>query len=166
MGVLVVGFGNVLRADDAVGVVVAERLAADPRLAGVRVLDVGIGGMRLVQELLAGDVDLLLIVDALELGRPAGTVVVQRPDVVDVSTLSVTQRRDQLADTHLATPARALMMARGLGVLPETTLIVGVQTTDTDEPREGLSVPTARAVPVVIEEVLRLIDAYRGRGSV
>jgi len=84
---LVAGFGNVLRADDGVGVVVAERLARDPRLADTRVLDIGIGGMRLVQELLAGDVDLLLIVDALDLGRPAGTVVVQRPDVLDVSTL-------------------------------------------------------------------------------
>lgn len=162
MGVLVAGFGNVLRADDGVGVVVAERLAADPRCAGALVLDVGIGGMRLVQELLASDVDLLVIVDAVDLGRAAGSVVVQRPDVLDVSTLSAARRRDELADTHLATPARALMMARGLGVLPGTTLIVGVQTTDTDEPREGLSETTERAVPVIIGEVLRLIDEHLG----
>ncbi len=156
-----VGFGNVLRADDGVGVVVAEQLAAEPRLAGVQVLDVGIGGMRLVQELLAGGVDLLLIVDAVDLGRPPGSVVVQRPEVVDVLTLGIDQRRDALADTHLATPARALMMARGMGVLPETTFIVGVQTTDTEEPRQGLSATTARAVPVIIDEVVRLIDEHR-----
>lgn len=160
------GFGNVLRADDGVGVVVAEVLSRDPRLAGTRVLDVGIGGMRLVQELLAGDVDLLLIIDALDLGRPAGTVIVQRPDVLDVSTLSAARRRDELADTHLATPARALMMARGLGVLPRTTLIVGVQTNDTDEPREGLSPDTTKAVPLIVEEVVRLVEEHHAGGTI
>lgn len=154
------GFGNVLRADDGVGVVIAERLLTESLPAGARVLEVGIGGIRLVQELLAGDVDVLLIVDAVDLGRPAGAVVVQRPDVLDVSTLSADRRRDELADMHLATPARALMMARGLGVLPDTTLIVGVQTTDTQEPREGLSETTARAVPVAVQEVRRLIAEH------
>ena len=160
MSVLVACFGNVLRGDDGVGVVVAERLAAEPLPAGTRVLDIGIGGIRLVQELLAGDVDVLLVVDAVDLGRPAGSVVVQRPEVLDVSSLTASQRRDQLADTHLATPARALMMAFGLGVLPEATLIVGVQTTETSEPREGLTETTADAVPVAVGEVLRLIREH------
>ncbi|MBA2573432.1 MAG: hydrogenase maturation protease [Nocardioidaceae bacterium] len=157
MTVLVACFGNVLRADDGVGVVIAEQLLAEPLPAGTRVLEIGIGGIRLVQELLAGGVKILLIVDAVDLGRPAGAVLVQRPDVLDVSTLSADRRRDELADMHLATPARALMMALGLGVLPETTLIVGVQTTDTQEPREGLSETTSRAVPVAVREIRRLL---------
>jgi hydrogenase maturation protease len=37
-GVLVVGYGNSLRGDDGVGWHAAGRLAADPRLAGARVL--------------------------------------------------------------------------------------------------------------------------------
>ncbi len=162
MTVLVACFGNVLRADDGVGVVVAERLATEPLPAGTRVLEVGIGGMSLVQELLVGDVDVLLIVDAVDVGRPAGSVVVQRPNVLDVSRLSAGERRDELADTHLATPARALMMALGLGVLPETTLIVGVQTCDTQEPRAGLSETTMRAVPTAVDEVRRLIAEHTG----
>lgn len=162
MSVLVACFGNVLRADDGVGVVIAERLVAEPLPAGARVLELGIGGIRLVQELLAGGVDTLLIVDAVDLGRPAGTVVVQSPDVLDVSTLSPDQRRDELADTHLATPARALTMCLGLGVLPTTTLIIGVQTTDTDEPRQGLSQATTRAVPIAVQEVRRLVARHLG----
>lgn len=163
MTVLVACFGNVLRGDDGVGVVVAERLITEPLLlAGTRVLEVGIGGMQLVQELLEGGVEMLLIVDAVDLGRPAGSVVVQRPDVLDVSRLSPSERRDELADTHLATPGRALMMALGLGVLPETTLVVGVQTTDTQEPRKGLSERTMSAVPVAVQEVLRLIAEHHG----
>ncbi len=152
-------FGNVLRADDGVGPAVAQALLAGPLPDGVRVLDIGIGGIHLVQELMAG-ADLLLIVDAVDLGRAAGSVVVQRPDVLDVGRLSVDRRRDELADMHLATPGRALMVALGLGVLPATTLVVGVQTTDTDEPRHGLSEVTRRAVPVVVDEVRRLLARH------
>ena len=156
---IVACFGNVLRADDGVGPAVAEALLAEPLPAGVRVLEVGIGGIHLVQALLDG-VDLLLVVDAVDLGRPAGSVMVQRPDVVDVATLAPDRRRDELADMHLATPARALMVARGLGVLPANTLVVGVQTTDTDEPRHGLSEATRGAVPVVVAEVRRLLALH------
>lgn len=159
MNAIVACFGNVLRGDDGVGPAVAQALVAEPLPEGVRVLEIGIGGIHLVQELLAG-VDVLLIVDAVDLGRPPGSVVVQVPDVLDVSTLSVHRRRDELADMHLATPARALMVALGLGVLPATTLVVGVQTTDTEEPRQGLSPRTARAVPVVVDEVRRLLALH------
>lgn len=156
MNAIVACFGNVLRADDGVGLAVAQALLAEPLPDGVRVLEVGIGGIHLVQELLDG-VDMLLVVDAVDLGRAPGTVVVQVPDVLDVSSLSVDRRRDELADMHLATPARALMVALGLGVLPPTTLVVGVQTTDTEEPRHGLSAATAQAVPQVVREVRRLL---------
>ena len=159
MTVLVACFGNVLRGDDGFGMAVAGRLLADPLPGEVRVLDVGIGGIHLVQELLAG-VDVLLVVDAVDLGRPAGTVVVQAPEVLDVSTLSPHRRRDELADMHLATPARALMVARGLGVLPPTTLVVGVQTTDTERVGQSLSAVTAGAVDVAVTEVRRLIALH------
>jgi hydrogenase maturation protease len=162
---IVACFGNVLRADDGVGPAVAQALIADDLPAGVRVLEVGIGGIHLVQELLVAAVDLLLIVDAVDLGRPEGSVVVQRPDVLDVRTLSVERRRDELADMHLATPARTLMVAFGLGVMPATTLVVGVQTTDTQEPRHGLSAAARRAVPVAVAEVRRLLAAHTPAGS-
>jgi hydrogenase maturation protease len=156
---LVACFGNVLRADDGVGPAVAEALLAQPLPPGVRVLEVGIGGIHLVQELMTG-IDVLLVVDAVDLGRAPGSVVVQKPEVLDVSTLSAARRRDELADMHLATPARALMVALGLGVLPATTLVVGVQTTDTEEPRDGLSDVAAAAVPVAVREVRRLLALH------
>ena len=152
-------FGNVLRGDDGAGPAVARALAAEPLPAGVRVLEVGIGGMHLVQDLLPG-VDVLVVVDAVDLGRTPGTVVVQRPDVLDVTTLPAEARRDELADTHLATPARALMMARALGVLPASTWLVGIQTRDTEEARHGLSAATAEAVPVAAREVRRLLAQH------
>ena len=161
MNAVVACFGNVLRADDGVGPAVAQALVNERLPEGVRVLEVGIGGIHLVQELLRAAADVLLIVDAVDLGRLPGTVVVQRPEVLDVNTLSVDRRRDELADMHLATPARAMMVALGMGVLPATTLIVGVQTTETEEPRYGLSTRASRAVPTAVVEVRRLLALYR-----
>ena len=159
MRAVVACFGNVLRADDGVGPAVAQALSDIALPEGTTVLEIGIGGIHLVQELMGG-VDVLLVVDAVDLGRRPGTVVVQEPDILDVAGLTVQRRRDELADMHLATPARALMVAQGLGVLPPVTLVVGVQTTDTEEPRYGLSAETARAVPVAVEEVRRLLAQH------
>ena len=47
--------------------------------------------------------------------------------MIDVEPMPVEQRHDLLADMHLATPERALMVARAVGVLPDRTIIVGCQ---------------------------------------
>jgi hydrogenase maturation protease len=157
--VLVACFGNVLRGDDGFGMAVATTLLTQPLPPGVEVMDVGIGGIHLVQELMRG-VPVLVVVDAVDLGLAAGSVVVQRPEVADVHRLPDPARRDELADMHFATPERALMLARGLGVLPATTLLVGVQTTDTERIGQGLSATTTDAVQRASAEVLRVIEEY------
>jgi hydrogenase maturation protease len=158
--VLVAGVGNVLRGDDGFGVVVAQRLLAEPVPQEVRVLDVGIGGIHLVQELL-DHTEALVVVDAVELGRPPGTIAVIRPDVRDVKSMSLLERHDELADMHYATPERALMLAQALDVLPVSVWIVGCQPEDADRLGEGLSAPLAAAVEPAIGEVRQLV---RGLG--
>lgn len=153
--VLVAGVGNVLRGDDGFGIVVAQRLEREAP-PGVRVVDIGIGGIHLVQELL-DPVDALVVVDAIDLGRPPGTVLVTRPEVRDVAALSLQERRDELADMHYATPERAFMLARGLGVLPPSTWVVGCQPTDAARYGEGLSPPVARGVEAAVREVRRVV---------
>ena len=150
------GVGNVLRGDDGFGVIVADRLMREPVPEGVRVIEVGIGGIHLVQELLDG-FDALIVIDALDVGRTPGTVVVSRPDVLDVATLTPRERQDQLADVHYATPERAFMLARALDRLPSSTWVVGCQAADADRYGEGLSAPVAMAVDVALCEVRRLI---------
>ncbi len=154
---LVACFGNILRGDDGFGVEVARRLVAGPVPDGVRVLDVGIGGIHLVQELLA-PVDVLVAVDAMDLGRAPGTVMVVRPDVVDVVTMGTVQRRDALADMHYATPQRAFMLARGLGVLPDDTVMVGCQVAG-ERLGEGLSPAMTAGVEAAVAEVRRIVCA-------
>ena len=158
MRVLVAGVGNLLRADDGFGVEVARRLEGQALPEGVNVVETGIGGVALVQELQEGW-DALVVVDAMDRGRPPGTVMLVVPDVVDVESLTWEQRHDMLADMHLATPERALMLARALGVLPPEVLMIGCQPVNAEWVGEGLSAPVAAAVDVAVSEILRHVAA-------
>ena len=149
MRVLVAGVGNVLRRDDGFGVYVVERLQAGSAPDGVRIVDIGIGGIHLVHELLDTP-DMLIVIDALDLGRAPGTVLVVRPEV------RAPAGRDDLADMHYATPERALMLASALGVLPDRAWIVGCQPADANGLGHGLTPAVAGAVEVAAAEVRRL----------
>jgi hydrogenase maturation protease len=58
---------------------------------------------------------------------------------------------------HYATPERALMLAKAVGVLPETTWLVGCQPADAERLGEGLSPEVERAVEPALAEVRRLL---------
>jgi hydrogenase maturation protease len=154
--IVVAGVGNVLHGDDGFGVAVADRLLADGVPAAVRVVDVGIGGIHLVHELMEA-ADALVVVDAVDVGRPPGTVVVLEPEVRDVKAMSLLERHDELADMHYATPDRALMLARALDVLPGHVWIVGCQPEDAERLGEGLSPAVAAGVDAAAREVRRLV---------
>ncbi len=154
--VLVVGVGNVLHGDDGFGVEVAQRLAEQDLPTGVTVAETGIGGIHLVHELMAG-YDALVVVDAVDRGRPPGTVMVIDADVIDVGELRVEERHDLLADMHLATPERALMVARAVGVLPEKTIMIGCQPVEMETLGVGLTAQVTAAVDVAVAEIGRCI---------
>ena len=67
--------GGVLHGDDGFGVEVARRLGARLLPPAVTVAETGIGGIHLVHELMAG-YEALVVVDAVDRGRPPGTVMV------------------------------------------------------------------------------------------
>jgi hydrogenase maturation protease len=157
MKILVAGVGNVLRADDAFGVEVARRLETTELPDGVKVIETGIGGIALVQELQEG-YDALVVVDAVDRGRPAGQLMLIEPDVVDVNALTWDQKHDLLADMHLATPERAMMLARALGVLPSKLLMVGCQPLDPDSIGTGMSAPVQEAVDLAVIEIVRHLN--------
>ncbi len=156
MNILVAGVGNVLRSDDGFGCAVAHHLIDLGVPEGVRVMEIGIGGIHLVQALF-DTTDALVIVDAVDHGRPPGTVMVIEPTVVDVGAMTLTERHDQLGDMHYATPERAMMLARGLGVLPAVRWLVGCQPVDAQSVGQELSHVVRRAVPLAAVEVRRLV---------
>ena len=151
--VLIAGVGNVLRGDDGFGVEVARHLEGMELPPGVQVVETGIAGIALVQELQEGW-DALIVIDTVDRSRPPATVMVIEPDVVDVETLSWSARHDLLADMHLATPERALMLAHALGVLPPVVRLVGCQPFDAERVGIGLDPLLVAAVDVAVQQVI------------
>lgn len=145
---LIAGFGNVLRGDDGFGVEVIHRLeAAGVACEEIRLLEVGTGGLALAQELLAG-YDRLIIVDAMTCGGAPGTLYVREVEAVEDATD---------IDMHLAVPARALSVAKALGVLPDRVFIIGCEPTEVDELLTELSLPVRSAVDAALRHIHELV---------
>lgn len=161
MRVLVAGVGNVLRGDDGFGVYAANRLKADPRLPpSVTVIETGIGGIHLVQELMQG-YDGFLLLDAFDRGREPGALFLLEPELPEVATLELSEQRDFFADVHYAAPIRALTLAREVGALPELVRIIGCQPADTDVFGEAMDNRIQKAIPEAVDlaiQVLREIE--------
>ena len=142
------GVGNVLRGDDGFGPAVVARLGDVP--AGVETIETGIGGVALLQELLAG-CDGFVLVDAVDRGAAPGTLFELRPEVGEAV---------HVADVHLANPDRVLSMAKTMGALPARVRIVGCQPAEVDELGQGLSAVVEAAVGPAVATVRRIVDAW------
>lgn len=159
--ILIAGMGNVLQRDDGFGVEIARQLASHNGLPnGVRVVEFGIGGIHLVQELMEG-YEALVLIDAVERGSTPGTVHLLEAEVPELVTWSEDERRDFLADMHYATPSKALILAKALGVLPPKVLILGCQPEVYEELGIGLSEAVAPAVTAATERALLIIEQLR-----
>jgi hydrogenase maturation protease len=149
--VLVAGIGNIFLGDDGFGCAVAAALEDAPMPASVDVEDFGIRGLDLAYALAAYDGAVL--VDAVPLGEPPGTVAVIEPEL-----------NDEQADieTHGMDPVRVLRLARELGGLPRRTIVVGCQPQTIADP-EGddvvveLSDPVRAAVQAALPLVLAAV---------
>jgi len=146
--IIVACVGNVLRLDDGFGFAVATRLGPLP--PGVELVESGIGGIALLQELLRG-CDGLVIVDAVDRGAEPGTLFLIEPEVSGPSGVP---------DMHLANPDQVLSLARGMGCLPPRVLLVGCQPRDVEGLGHGLSPPVARAVGPAVERVLATVRTW------
>ncbi len=149
--VVAIGIGNTLLGDDGVGArVVAElvRIAAtDPGAlpAGTRLVDGGTRGLDLLP--LVRDARALLLVDGMDLGRPAGTVTMVRDDEVE--------RTDDAV-------GRLLAFGGLMGWLPAAVSLAGVQVARVAI-GESLSPEVEAAVPAAVEASLRELVALDAR---
>ena len=155
--VLVACVGNLLRHDDGFGVAVARELERRGLPAGVDLIETGIGGMSVVQQLMNG-YRALVVVDAVDRGAPAGTLWVLTPEVEDPAAIGHEEWRTLFQNLHLAEPHRVFLLARSLGVLPPIVRIVGCQPGDIDTMDEQLSPPVAAAVPIAADRVEAILD--------
>ncbi len=150
---LVLGLGNPILGDDAVGLEVAEEV--QQRLAGGCDIEVDTdcrGGLHLMERLVG--YERAVLVDAICTGRhPPGTVLVLAADDMP------TQHTASAHDVNLPT---ALRLATHMGLkMPEIT-IVAVEAANVLDFGEQLTPAVAAAVPAAVEAVLQsLPTGYR-----
>jgi hydrogenase maturation protease len=154
-GVLVIGYGNSLRSDDGIGPRVAERAAADPRLAGAVVATHHQLTPELALDMSAAR--LVVLVDATTDAAP-GVVAVRRVDPGSGADASGAGG-DGGASSHHVGPGVLLALARDLyGAAPETHIVsVGVADLETGE---GLSPPVAAAIPAAVDAVAAVVAGH------
>jgi len=160
-GVLIVGYGNPLRTDDGVGPAVAERLAADPRLAGADVR----AEHQLTPELAldASRVSLLVLVDAAD-GVPAGDVVVRdlapwgRGGMADDGQAGRVEGSGPPL-THHVDPSSLLALADALWGSTPRTVLVGVGPASL-ELGDTLTPEIEAAVPRAVEAVVAVLAEH------
>jgi hydrogenase maturation protease len=152
--VLVIGLGNILLGDDGIGVHVVRRLAANPDTPpGLRPLDGGTLGFRLMDAFARSDA--ILLVDAAELGEPAGAVRLLESDALNRHV-----RRRGRVSAHEAGLVDLLTLAKLEGHAPSHLALLGVQPERIDWD-ETLSVPLARALPVACQVAIDTVLQWR-----
>jgi hydrogenase maturation protease len=145
--VVIIGIGNLLLRDDGVGVHTVTELqrraaAGDITLpAGVELVDGGTTGRALLP-LLHG-ARALVVIDAVELGLPPGSIHVLRGPGRDLD----------LWATAATALGDLLALARVAGTLPPAVSVVGIQP-GVVEPGSELSHPVGVAVTAAIEFTL------------
>jgi hydrogenase maturation protease len=161
---VVLGVGNVLLSDDAVGVRVIEGLRGvaqhDPQALppDTRLVDGGTLGLDLLR--IVRDARGLVLVDAVRFGAPAGTVAVLHGDAI----VSAGGARDGQATSAVG---ELIAVARLMAWLPEPVALVGIEISDTAF-GANLSPAVADALPVAIDAVraeLRRMDERSGTAS-
>ncbi len=155
--IIISGVGNVLRQDDGFGIAVVHRLIDRGGLpSSVKVVETGIAGIRLVQELM-DKYDVLILVDAVERGGEPGQLYLLEAEVPDLADFSFDERNAFVADMHYTNPTRAMMLAKAINVLPPKVYILGCEVALFDDFEMKLSPEIQDAIPRAIEKIDELI---------
>jgi hydrogenase maturation protease len=147
MTTMVIGVGNRFRSDDAVGLVVAERLNARHAPSAVVVWERDVLGLGDVWR----DADVAVVVDAMASSDPPGSI--RRFDV-GAAPLSCGGFR---CSTHGFGVADAVELARSTGALPGRLIVYGVVGQCFDH-GDDLSEPVARVVDGLVERILADVE--------
>ncbi len=139
----VIGIGNRLRGDDAVGPLLIDKLSSQTN-PGLELIDAGSDALGLL-EYLEGH-DKMIIVDACKMGKQPGELVCFDP--TQASMILV----DEPLSLHGLGLAEALRMAESLHMLPEDLKIIGIEPYSIQFNGE-LSAPVQQALKSAIDKV-------------
>lgn len=135
----VIGIGNVLRADDGVGIHVVQRL--EDEIPGCEAVDMATAGIDLLEQMRGREK--VVIVDAIVTGSEPGTIHW-------ISTHEM--RSPAFSKTHSLNLYGTIMLGQLLypKEMPEKLVILGVEAWDVDSFKDELSPKVEQAIPEII----------------
>lgn len=148
---VVLGLGNLLNRDEGLGVQALKRLDAQlGQQERIELLDGGVLGLNLL--MIVEECSHLLILDAVNVGKPPGTVVELRKDQIPLyAGVKLSQ--------HQVTFQEVLGLANIRGCLPEHLHLIGIQPEDLSIGLE-LSPVVERALPEVVSRAAVLLELW------
>lgn len=150
MGITVLGIGNLVRQDEGVGIHILHGLE-DKVPPEIELIDGGTMGFSLLS--IVEDTDSLIILDAVDDGRPPGEIAVWHGDdevpYFFASKMSV----------HQVSFAEVLNLAKMRGTYPARIAVVGIQPHTLDWGTE-LSDTVQQALPRAVECVQEIIGTW------
>jgi len=147
---VVLGLGNLIRSDDAIGLFALSQLQRDTRLPlDVSLVEGGTKGLELVPYIC--DASRLLVLDAVDVGAAPGTV----SRIAGKELRSLPGR----ASAHELALADLLNALRIMGQEPEEVVLLGVQPHNT-ELGIDLSAPARQALPTLVEAALSELSRW------
>ncbi|MBZ5705810.1 MAG: HyaD/HybD family hydrogenase maturation endopeptidase [Acidobacteriia bacterium] len=144
---VVLGLGNVIHSDDGAGVHAVQRLKEAPDIPeDVALIEGGTLGLALLPYL--WDAVRILVLDAVDVGQPAGTVVCLSWDEI--------RRLRGSGSVHLVGLADLLGALQLVANPPQEIILLGVQPASTDWGTE-LSQEVQVAIPQLVTTALELL---------
>jgi hydrogenase maturation protease len=149
---VVMGLGNLLNRDEGLGVQALKLLDAQlGNQSDFELLDGGVLGLNLL--MIVEECSHLLILDAVNVGKPAGTVVEMRKEEIPLyAGIKLSQ--------HQITFQEVLGLANIRGFLPEHLHLVGIQPEDISIGLD-LSPTIELALPEVISRALVVLENWK-----
>jgi hydrogenase maturation protease len=156
---LVVGLGSVDRGDDAIGTIVAGRVADELRSSRASWVEVvALADPNALPDAMAG-MDVVVVVDAVRSGREPGAVTCHEFGQ-DGSPLPA-HVRPGIDGTHGMGLAMVAELARALDLLPARVVLVGVESVEFGH-GQIMSTPVSGAVPKAVDAVLGILGVGTG----
>jgi len=150
--IAVVGIGNSLLTDDGAGIHTLERFAASNDDDSVCCLDGGTVGLALLDRF--ANLDGLIALDAMKLGKPPGAVTVLLGEDMD------RHLRNQKGSVHEVGLSDLMDALRLQGELPDKRALIGIEPEDMDWGTEPTPV-VAAAVPQAAALAHDLVRSWR-----
>jgi len=147
----IIGLGNGMRGDDAVGLLAARRIRQEVG-DHVEVIEAEMAGVDLI-ELMKG-AQIVMLIDAARSGQAPGTIHRLDASAGPIGGLIFPR------SSHALGTVDALELARAMGVLPPTVIVYGVEVGPT-EAGHPLSPLVATALDQVVDQIVQDCEASR-----